>query len=90
LRHVSADPPGDRGRRSSDAPRPVARPVEPGKRLVSSRELVLRIERIRGGLLELGDQVSKRTIEKYMRGVRGRSGGGQSWAIFVKNHAERM
>src|SRR5258705_6543060 len=25
-----------------------------------------------------------------MRGVRGRSGGGQSWATFVKNHAERM
>jgi hypothetical protein len=22
--------------------------------------------------------------------VRGRSGGGQSWATFVKNHAERM
>jgi hypothetical protein len=47
-------------------------------------------ERIRGELLKLGIKVSKRTIQKYMRGVRGRSGGGQSWAIFVKNHAERM
>src|SRR4051812_45441153 len=47
-------------------------------------------ERIRGELLKLGIKVSKRTIQKYMRGVRGRSGGGQSWATFMKNHAERM
>jgi transposase InsO family protein len=47
-------------------------------------------ERIRGELLKLGIKVSKRTIQKYMRGVRGRRGGGQSWATFVKNHAERM
>jgi hypothetical protein len=47
-------------------------------------------ERIRGELLKLGIQVSKRTIQKYMRGVRGGHGGGQSWATFVKNHAERM
>jgi hypothetical protein len=47
-------------------------------------------ERIRGELLKLGIKVNKRTIQKYMRGVRGRSGGGQSWATFVKNHAERM
>ena len=37
-----------------------------------------------------GIRVSKRTIQKYMRSVRGRSGGGQRWATFVKNHAERM
>jgi putative transposase len=47
-------------------------------------------ERIRGELLKLGIKVSKRTIQKYMRGVRGKSGGGQRWATFVKNHAERM
>jgi transposase InsO family protein len=47
-------------------------------------------ERIRGELLKLGIKVSKRTIQKYMRGVRGKNGGGQSWATFVKNHAERM
>ena len=46
-------------------------------------------ERIRGELLKLGIKVSKRTIQKYMRGVRGKNGGGQSWATFVKNHAER-
>jgi putative transposase len=44
-------------------------------------------ERIRGELLKLGIKVSKRTIQKY---IRGRRGGGQSWATFVKNHAERM
>src|SRR4051812_45356393 len=46
-------------------------------------------ERIRGELLKLGIKVSKRTIQKYMRGVRSRGGGGQSWATFLKNHAER-
>jgi len=46
-------------------------------------------ERIRGELLKVGIKVSKRTIQKYMRGVRNR-GGGQSWATFLKNHAERM
>jgi hypothetical protein len=50
----------------------------------------VRAERIRGELLKLGIKVSKRTIQKYMRGVRGRRGGGRSWATFVKNHAERM
>ena len=47
-------------------------------------------ERIRGELLKLGIEVSERTIQKYMRGVRGRRGGGQSWATFVKNQADRM
>jgi isopropylmalate/homocitrate/citramalate synthase len=48
-------------------------------------------ERIRGELLKLGIKVSKRTIQKYMRSVRGRSGSrGQRWATFLKNHAERM
>ena len=47
-------------------------------------------ERIRGELLKLGIKVSKRTVQKYMRGVHGKGGGGQRWATFVKNHAERM
>jgi hypothetical protein len=34
--------------------------------------------------------ISGQQIQTYMRGVRGKSGGGQSWATFVKNHAERM
>lgn len=45
-------------------------------------------ERIRGELLKLGITVSKRTVQKYMRSVRERRGGGQTWATFVKNHAD--
>lgn len=45
-------------------------------------------ERIRGELLKVGIKVSKRTVQKYMRSIRGRRGRGQSWATFVKNHAD--
>ncbi|HJX52641.1 MAG TPA: hypothetical protein VJ801_07750 [Polyangia bacterium] len=44
-------------------------------------------QRIQGELLKLGIRVSKRTIQKYMRGVRTRRGG-QTWTTFLKNHAE--
>lgn len=44
-------------------------------------------ERIRGELLKLGIRVSKRTIQKYIRGVR-TNHGGQSWATFLANHAD--
>ncbi|MHC4620141.1 MAG: hypothetical protein ACYTEQ_20535 [Planctomycetota bacterium] len=42
-------------------------------------------ERIRGELLKLDIEVSKRTIQKYMPKVRRPSG--QTWATFLKNHA---
>jgi putative transposase len=42
-------------------------------------------ERIRGELLKLNIEVSKRTIQKYMPKVRRRSG--QTWATFLKGHA---
>jgi transposase InsO family protein len=42
-------------------------------------------ERIRGELLKLGIRVSKRTVQRYMRGPR-RSGDGQRWSTFLKNH----
>jgi transposase InsO family protein len=42
-------------------------------------------ERIRGELLKLGVQVSKRTIQKHITKVRQASS--QTWATFVKNHA---
>jgi hypothetical protein len=45
-------------------------------------------ERIRGELLKLGIKVSKRTVQKYTRSVRERRGGGQTWATFIKNHAD--
>ena len=45
-------------------------------------------ERIRGELLKVGITVSRRTVQKYRRSVRERRGGGQTWATFVKNHAD--
>ena len=46
-------------------------------------------ERIRGELLKLGIKVSKRTIQKHMRTVRPRRGGGQNWSTFLHNHAHQ-
>jgi transposase InsO family protein len=46
-------------------------------------------ERIRGELLKLGLRVAKRTIQRHMRGVRGRPRSGQSWATFLGNHRHR-
>ncbi len=47
-------------------------------------------ERIRGELLKLGLRVCKRTIQKYMRGVRTRQPRGQKWATFLRNHAGQV
>jgi transposase InsO family protein len=44
-------------------------------------------ERIRGELLKLGIRVSKRTIQKYIKGAGSRTGG-QTWATFLANHAD--
>ncbi|HEX9131967.1 MAG TPA: integrase core domain-containing protein [Ktedonobacteraceae bacterium] len=44
-------------------------------------------ERIRGELLKLDIRVCKRTIQKYMRGVRIPRPTGQSWRTFLRNHA---
>jgi putative transposase len=47
-------------------------------------------ERIRGELLKLGIHVCKRTIQKYMRGVRTPRPRGQTWATFLRNHAGQI
>jgi putative transposase len=44
-------------------------------------------ERLRGELLKLGVQVSKSTIQKYMKEVRGPHEPRQTWATFLRNHA---
>jgi putative transposase len=44
-------------------------------------------ERIRGELLKLGIQVSKRTIQKYLKRMPRLRPGGQTWSTFVRNHA---
>jgi putative transposase len=43
-------------------------------------------ERIRGELLKLDIHVCKRTIQKYMRGVRSPRPTVQSWRTFLRNH----
>lgn len=47
-------------------------------------------ERIRGELLKLSIAVSKRTVQKYMRGVRPTKPSGQSWETFIASHAEAI
>jgi putative transposase len=47
-------------------------------------------ERIRGELLKLGLHVCKRTIQKYMRGVRTQQPRGQKWSTFLRNHAANI
>jgi len=44
-------------------------------------------ERIRGELLKLGIQVSKRTIQKYLKRLPRLRPSGQTWYTFVRNHA---
>jgi putative transposase len=44
-------------------------------------------ERIRGELLKLGIQVSKRTIQKYLKRMPHLRPSGQTWSTFVRNHA---
>ncbi len=43
-------------------------------------------ERMRGELLKLDIRVSKRTIQKYMRGIRTPRPTGQNWRTFLRNH----
>ena len=47
-------------------------------------------ERIRGELLKLGIRVCKRTIQKYMRGVRTQRQRGQKWSTFLHTHAAQI
>src|SRR5256885_2797325 len=47
-------------------------------------------ERIRGELLKLGLRVCKRTVQKYMRGVRRHQPRGQKWLTFLRNHAAQV
>jgi transposase InsO family protein len=47
-------------------------------------------ERIRGELLQLGIRVCKRTIQKYMRGVRSTRPHGQTWKMFLHTHAQQI
>jgi putative transposase len=47
-------------------------------------------ERIRGELLKLGIRVCKRTIQKYLRGVRTHQPRGQKWSTFLRTHPDQI
>jgi len=57
---------------------------------MSADNLTWGAERIRGELLKLGIQVSKRTVQKYMQRRDKRGPSGQTWATFLKNHAPQI
>ncbi len=59
-------------------------------RQMAADNLTWGAERIRGELLKLGIQVSKRTVQKYM-GRKDKLGpSGQTWATFLRNHAPQI
>ena len=47
-------------------------------------------ERVRGELLKLGIQVSKSSIQKYTNDVQESLPSNQTWATFVRNHANQI
>ncbi len=47
-------------------------------------------ERIRGELFKLGFRVGKRTIQRYVRGIRPDGGRGQTWQTFLQNHQDQI
>ncbi len=55
-------------------------------RQVANENATWGAERIRGELLKLGINVSKRTIQRHMQPTRPH-GAGQRWFTFLKNHS---
>ena len=52
---------------------------------MANENLLWGAERIRGELLKLGIEVSKRSIQKYMPKDRKTHSSSQTWATFLKN-----
>lgn len=57
-------------------------------RRIARANLLWGAERIRGELLTLGINISKRTVQKHAKMPRGPLPKGQSWETFLKNHAD--
>ena len=76
--------------RRTQAPRRLAADTVALIRRMALDNVTWGSERIRGELLKLGIAVSKRTIQKYMRLVRGPQPWGQSWSTFLKNHGSQV
>ena len=54
---------------------------------MANENLLWGAERIRGELLKLGIEVSKRTVQRYMPKVKKTGSSSQTWATFLKNQA---
>jgi len=75
--------------KSKPKPQPATLPVAT-IRLIGQLAMDNRLwgaERIRGELLKLGIQVSKRTIQKYLKRLPRLRPSGQTWSTFVRYHA---
>ena len=57
-------------------------------RRIARANLLWGAQRIRGELLKLGINVSKRTVQKYAKRSRGPLPKGQNWETFLKNHTD--
>ena len=73
-------------RKSQGRPRVASETISLIRRMVKENKL-WGAERIRGELLKLGIELSKRTIQKYMQKERNEQGSSQTWATFLKNQA---
>jgi len=78
-----------KSRAYSSEPRPSLETIAFIKEMAANNRL-WGAERIRGELLKLDIWVSKRTIQMYMKPVRLKRPGGQSWATFLHNHAAEI
>jgi transposase InsO family protein len=73
-------------RKSQGRPRVESETITLIRKMVKENKL-WGAERIRGELLKLGIELSKRTIQKYMPKERIELGSSQTWATFLKNQA---
>jgi transposase InsO family protein len=80
-------------RRKSRARTPTSRPKVAPETITLIKEMAAAnrlwgAERIRGELLKVGIRVAKTTIQRYMRQARPPRHSGQTWATFLRTHAQ--
>jgi transposase InsO family protein len=78
-----------RSKRNSRTPKLCGEAIALIRRMAAENRL-WGAERIHGELLKVGIRVAKRTVQRYMRGVRPRPHRGQTWATFLANHRDHV
>ena len=73
-------------RKSQGRPRVGSETITLIRKMVKENKL-WGAERIRGDLLKVGIELSKRTVQKYVQKERNEQGSSQTWATFLKNQA---